>query len=978
MAEARSEEEEENMRDTREQVVRRQANSSGGRARRRKPEHRLSQGPLSSIRAAFKRTSTRSTSLSETPGDSERERDRERERERERARERDRRRPEITILSAEPLSSSSWFPGASGGFPLPPPPPAQIWGSSIPPSIQPPPSYEEVIREKSQEQGLRPSSSSCSLSSSHSASTTTIATQTDKGSPVGTADAEERPARPPRPPLPFPRAASCDDISIKNDAQIRDLLIDVSLPSNAVCSPSGDQPVHPTSPKSTPARDPKQRPQPRPRSKLSAIDSRVKVETLVKLREDGLATLAARAGSKQEAIQGKYLQELLEAFSSDDWGFPDQRDGLSDTEDEEDAEVMSALKARIQAFEQPQPVDNVGDGINVFPKRPEPQPRPRLLSQPTKSPPPTIAPKPKVLSHKPSSKDFWEEESSPASLRNPDAGAETNSDEIAVEPVSTSGSETFLVPQPVKKPEVAPKPAPELQHPPTPAPSPRDKKTSAAHLKPPPRPAAAPRVSLGAPLPEKTPKRRQTAPLLPPRPTLDLVSGGPIKPVSQEESEKQTGAPTRQVVAAPRSVSAPALAPKPNGPSPSQPETHVVQARPAQLTTTTVSKPPAPAVRHSALDPLLPPRPSCVKPLPLRPPPIKAAPGRPPPPTVNTPLPQPACKNSCVPAVAPSGGQVPSSLQGQKAQKKGPPLPPRPKPGHPLYNSYTKQEVLIVLDDTSPAAPPPHPVDDQSSQTTAPPLCDSLQCLLDLETDRQSEHDLKSDETPGDSMSILPTDEQKKQSHPPLSGPRCVALFDYEGEEEDELTFSQGDIISLLEPVDDEWVRGEIHGRTGIFPQRFADVVEPLESEKNSPAFIQSIVAETNEGRAAEEEEWAVALFDFPGQTEDDLSFHKGALIQVLEHIDHEWRKGRLEGREGLYPAAFTQSCQAQPISEQPPPHKGVAKAVFDFTAESEEELTMKVGDVITEVEAVDEQWIVGVVGGKRGMVPKNYISVVS
>ena len=77
--------------------------------------------------------------------------------------------------------------------------------------------------------------------------------------------------------------------------------------------------------------------------------------------------------------------------------------------------------------------------------------------------------------------------------------------------------------------------------------------------------------------------------------------------------------------------------------------------------------------------------------------------------------------------------------------------------------------------------------------------------------------------------------------------------------------------------------------------------------------------------------------------------------------------------------------------------------AKFDFTAESNDELTLKVcvlevefcqnylhchhvfryscsffpqvGDIITEMESVDEQWIVGVVDGKRGIVPKNYIS---
>lgn len=56
-------------------------------------------------------------------------------------------------------------------------------------------------------------------------------------------------------------------------------------------------------------------------------------------------------------------------------------------------------------------------------------------------------------------------------------------------------------------------------------------------------------------------------------------------------------------------------------------------------------------------------------------------------------------------------------------------------------------------------------------------------------------------------------------------------------------------------------------------------------------------------------QEWAVALYDFPGQTAEDLSFHKGAIIQVLGHVDAEWRRGRLEGREGLYPVAFTQPC---------------------------------------------------------------------
>lgn len=76
------------------------------------------------------------------------------------------------------------------------------------------------------------------------------------------------------------------------------------------------------------------------------------------------------------------------------------------------------------------------------------------------------------------------------------------------------------------------------------------------------------------------------------------------------------------------------------------------------------------------------------------------------------------------------------------------------------------------------------------------------------------------------------------------SGPRCVALFDYEGEDEDELTFSQGDVISLLQLIGQEWARGEIHGRVGIFPLNFTQLVEPLPQSDSSPAELTSKTGE--------------------------------------------------------------------------------------------------------------------------------------
>lgn len=50
----------------------------------------------------------------------------------------------------------------------------------------------------------------------------------------------------------------------------------------------------------------------------------------------------------------------------------------------------------------------------------------------------------------------------------------------------------------------------------------------------------------------------------------------------------------------------------------------------------------------------------------------------------------------------------------------------------------------------------------------------------------------------------------------------CMALYDYDGEEDQELTFEEGEVIRVLNKcahgVDDGWWEGEIDGRVGNFP----------------------------------------------------------------------------------------------------------------------------------------------------------------
>lgn len=262
----------------------------------------------------------------------------------------------------------------------------------------------------------------------------------------------------------------------------------------------------------TPIPNKAERPRLRPRSRSTAtpVSDEVKVQTLVKLREDGLATLAARARSdigKQDVSQGKYLQELLEAFSSDDWGLPERRgddSGLSQSEDDDDDDDnMAALRARIQAFEQQQvaPDGSRGNsGVNekVVAKKPEPRPRPRLRGQSVKVLPPAVAPKPKSLP-KAASVDSPEP---PPEVLNPRPPPIT-------EPLPTRASPTPACTAPVPAPRIPPL---------KPSPSPTETPST---TKSPSRPPIAPRTSVGAAPHEKA----HVAPTRPPRPPTEISKG---------------------------------------------------------------------------------------------------------------------------------------------------------------------------------------------------------------------------------------------------------------------------------------------------------------------------------------------------------------------------------------------------------------------------------------------------------------------
>ncbi|XP_048712306.1 sorbin and SH3 domain-containing protein 1 isoform X25 [Caretta caretta] len=263
-------------------------------------------------------------------------------------------------------------------------------------------------------------------------------------------------------------------------------------------------------------------------------------------------------------------------------------------------------------------------------------------------------------------------------------------------------------------------------------------------------------------------------------------------------------------------------------------------------------------------------------------------------------------------------------------------------------------------------------------------------------------HQFITNERFGDLLNVDDTAKRKSGSEMRLAR----AKFDFKAQTLKELPLQKGDIVYIYKQIDQNWYEGEHHGRVGIFPRSYIELLPP--AEKAQPQKLAAMqVLEYGD---------AVAKFNFNGDTRVEMSFRKGERITVIRRVDENWYEGKISGtnRQGIFPVTYVdmlkrplvknavdypelpmshspnRSTTASP--QQPQAHQQGAspdrsqtpgdilsyQALYSYIPQNDDELELRDGDIVDVMEKCDDGWFVGTSRRTRqfGTFPGNYVKL--
>uniref|UniRef100_A0A7M4FKK3 FCH and double SH3 domains 2 n=1 Tax=Crocodylus porosus TaxID=8502 RepID=A0A7M4FKK3_CROPO len=180
----------------------------------------------------------------------------------------------------------------------------------------------------------------------------------------------------------------------------------------------------------------------------------------------------------------------------------------------------------------------------------------------------------------------------------------------------------------------------------------------------------------------------------------------------------------------------------------------------------------------------------------------------------------------------------------------------------------------------------------------------------------------------------------------------CKVVYSYKASQPDELTIEEHEVLEVIEDGDmEDWVKARNKaGQVGYVPEKYLQfpTSNSLLSMLQSLAALDSRSHTSNNSTEAELISGSLngdssvcfvkALYDYEGQTDDELSFPEGAIIRILNkenQDDDGFWEGEFNGRVGVFPSVLVEELTASEngetqwigdiqVSPSPKPHNSL------------------------------------------------------
>ncbi|KAH0514488.1 F-BAR and double SH3 domains protein 2 [Microtus ochrogaster] len=162
----------------------------------------------------------------------------------------------------------------------------------------------------------------------------------------------------------------------------------------------------------------------------------------------------------------------------------------------------------------------------------------------------------------------------------------------------------------------------------------------------------------------------------------------------------------------------------------------------------------------------------------------------------------------------------------------------------------------------------------------------------------------------------------------------CKVVYSYKASQPDELTIEEHEVLEVIEDGDmEDWVKARNKvGQVGYVPEKYLQfptsnsLLSMLQSlaalDSRSHTSSNSTEAELGSGLNGDASVCFVkALYDYEGQTDDELSFPEGAIIRILNkenQDDDGFWEGEFSGRIGVFPSVLVEELSASENGDTP------------------------------------------------------------